>query len=99
MRTKNIETTIKKKSADIRFTIRLALVTELNVFDVFLRVAHFATCMHRVEPGPSRYWLPCLTSWTTITASLMRRDRNVWVIVAYIEDVAEQGFTWPVASP
>ena len=55
MRTKNIETTIQKKSADIRFTIRLALVTELNVFDVFLRVAHFATCMHRVEPGPSMY--------------------------------------------
>ena len=29
----------------------------------------------------------------------MRRDRNVWVIDAYIEDDTEQGFTRPVAAP
>ena len=29
----------------------------------------------------------------------MRRDRNVWVIDAYIEEEAEQVFTRPVAAP
>ena len=29
----------------------------------------------------------------------MRRDRNVWVIDAYIEEDIEQGFTRPVAAP
>ena len=29
----------------------------------------------------------------------MRRDRNVWVIDAYIEEDTEQGFTRPVAAP
>jgi len=29
----------------------------------------------------------------------MRRDKNVWVIDAYIEEDAELGFTRPVAAP
>ena len=29
----------------------------------------------------------------------MRRDRNVWVIDAYIEEDIDQGFTRPVAAP
>ena len=29
----------------------------------------------------------------------MRRDRNVWVIDAYIEEDIGQGFTRPVAAP
>ena len=29
----------------------------------------------------------------------MRRDKNVWVVNAYIDDEAEQSFTRPVAAP
>jgi hypothetical protein len=29
----------------------------------------------------------------------IRRDKNVWVVDAYVDDDAEQGFTRPVAAP
>ena len=40
-----------------------------------------------------------ITNKTNGEAIKMRRDKNVWVIDAYIEEDAEQVFTWPVAAP
>ena len=40
-----------------------------------------------------------ITNKTNGEAIKMRRDRNVWVIYACIEEDAEQVFTRPVAAP
>ena len=40
-----------------------------------------------------------ITNKTNGESIKMRRDRNVWLIDAYIEDDTEQGFTPPVAAP
>ena len=40
-----------------------------------------------------------ITNKTNGESIKMRRDRNVWVIDAYIEDDTKPGFTRPVAAP
>ena len=40
-----------------------------------------------------------ITDKTSGDVIKMRRDRNVWIIDAYIEEETEQGFTRPVAAP
>ena len=40
-----------------------------------------------------------ITNKTNGKSIKMRRDRSVWVIVAFIADDTEQGFTRPVAAP
>ena len=40
-----------------------------------------------------------ITNKTNGESIKMRRDRDVWVIDAFIDDDTEQGFTQPVAAP
>ena len=40
-----------------------------------------------------------ITDKTSGDVIKVRRDKNVWVIDAYIEEDAELGFTRPVAAP
>ena len=75
-------------------------IAEVN--KVFASVSYLVGHNHRVvfdqdeDTGEDISFITNKTDGETIK---MRRDRNVWVIDAYIEEDIEQGFTRPVAAP
>ena len=75
-------------------------IAEVN--KVLASVSYLVDHSHRVvfdqdkDTGEDISFITNKTDGETIK---MRRDRNVWVIDAYIEEDIEQGFTRPVAAP
>ena len=75
-------------------------IAEVN--KVLASVSYLVDNRHRVvfdqddETGEDISFLTDKASGDVIK---MRRDKNVWVIDAYIEEDAEQDFTRPVAAP
>jgi hypothetical protein len=79
------------------WTFQIAEVTK-----VLASVSYLVDNNHRVvfdqdeDTGQDISFITDKTSGDVIN---MRRDRNVWVIDAYIEEEAAQVFTRPVAAP
>ena len=75
-------------------------IAEVN--KVLASVSYFVDHKHRVvfdqddETGEDISFITDKSSGDVIK---MRRDKNVWVIDAYIEEDAELGFTRPIAAP
>ena len=69
---------------------------------VLASVSYLVDHNHRVvfdqddDTGEDKSFITVKTSGDVIK---MRRDRNVWIIDAYIEEETEQGVTRPVAAP
>ena len=75
-------------------------IAEVN--KVLVSVSYLVDHNHRVVFGQDADTgedISFITNKTNCEAIKMRRDRNVWVIDAYIEEDAEQVFTRPVAAP
>ena len=73
-----------------------------DVSKVLASVSYFVDHNHRVvfdQDADTGEDIRFVTNKTNAEAIKMRRDRNVWVIDAYIEEKAEQVFTRPVAAP
>ena len=75
-------------------------IAEVN--KVLASVSYLADHNHRVVLGrdlDSGEDVSFIANKTNGESVKMRRDRNVWVIDAYIDNDTEQGFNQPVATP
>ena len=73
-----------------------------EVNKVFASVSYLVDHNHRVvfdKDSESGRDISFVTNKSTGQSIKMRRDRNVWVIDAYIEEDAESGFTRPENAP
>ena len=75
-------------------------IAEVN--KVLASVSYLVDHNHRVvfdQDDDTGEDISFITNKVNGQAIKMRRDKNVWVVDAYIDDEAEQGFTRPVAAP
>ena len=75
-------------------------IAEVN--KVLASVSYLVDNNHRVvfdQDEETAENISFITDKTSGDVIKMRRDKHVWVIDAYIEEEAEQGFTRPVAAP